>query len=56
MLELDESLCTAYNSTVQTEQAMNFIKVRGAGPKWQQDETIHLWDSLLFYGSFYTHF
>jgi len=37
MLELDESLCTAYKSTVQTEQAMNLKMVRGAGPKWQQD-------------------
>lgn len=32
------TLCTAYKATVQTEQAMDCITIRGAGPcnKWQQ--------------------
>ena len=32
MIKSNKSICAAYKSTVQTEQAMNFIQVRGAGP------------------------
>ena len=38
MIKSNKSICAAYKSTVQTEQAMNFFQVRGAGPFfWQQD-------------------
>ncbi|MBU3172042.1 hypothetical protein KPL49_11160 [Clostridium estertheticum] len=55
MVILKKSLCTAYKSTVQTEQAMNFKKVRGAGPKRQQDGYIPVGQFIVL-RFFYTHF
>lgn len=39
IIKLSESICTAYKSTVQTEQAMNLNhKFVGPGLNWQQDD------------------
>jgi len=56
--KIKKSLCTAYKSTVQTEQAMNLYiyKFMGLGPDGQQG-IIYLWDSKnVFYRYFYMPF
>jgi len=51
------SLCTAYQSTVQTEQAMNLDTSSWGWARWAAGDDIqYLWDSKMFYRYFYISF
>jgi hypothetical protein len=56
MLKSKYSICTAYQSTVQTEQAMSFFKLVGLGQFWQQDYYNTCGTVKCSAGIFYTYF
>lgn len=46
---ITNTLCTAYQSTVQTEQAMDNIRGAGLHKVTADDNYRHLWDSSLLF-------
>jgi len=53
---IEVSLCTAYKTTVQTEQAMNPMGLWGWAGNSNRIVIRYLWDSNMFHRYFYTIF